>query len=112
MQYSRLEDLVILKFTIEKQINTNKELLSNVSNNLNIRFISDKELINKIILYQFLTTKTLNQLLMMQTDLLINIENILYRECQHEWVTDIVEEPLERERTICYCSKCLIYKKK
>lgn len=112
MQYSNLEDLVILKFTIEKQINTNKELLSNVSNNLNIRFISDKELINKIILYQFLTIKTLNQLLMMQTDLLMNIENILYRECQHEWVTDIVEEPLERERTICYCSKCLIYKKK
>ena len=112
MQYSCLDDLIILKFTIEKQINVNKDLLSNMSNNLNIQLIIDKELINKIILYQFLTRRTLNQLLKMQNNLLINIENILYRECQHEWLTDILEESLERERTICYCTKCLIYKKK
>ena len=112
MQYSHLEDLVIVKFTIEKQINTTKELLSNISNNLNIQFISDRELINKIILYQFLTRRTLNQLLKMQNNLLNSIQEILYNQCQHQWVNDIVEEPLEKERTICYCSKCLIYKKK
>ena len=37
---------------------------------------------------------------------------ILYEKCNHEWVKDIIEESLEREREICYCKHCFYYKKK
>ena len=40
------------------------------------------------------------------------IDKTLLDNCCHEWEDDIIEGPLDSEINICYCKKCLYYKKK
>ena len=107
-----INELVKLKFIINKKVETSQEMielleeinLDLLSNNLNILSLINnfkKECISN------------NSLLSkQQNSLYIKIDEILYKKCKHEWISDIIEESLEKEREICYCKHCFYYKKK
>tara|TARA_Y100000816_G_scaffold205415_1_gene151545 strand:+ start:1059 stop:1397 length:339 start_codon:yes stop_codon:yes gene_type:complete len=112
MNTYNLEELVNLKFTVEKHIIECEQLLVNINSNQWTTFINNQELLSKIILYTHNSKKAINEFLKIQNNMIKNIDEILWNECSHCWVTDVIEEALERERIICYCNKCFIYKKK
>ena len=107
-----IEELVNLKFTIDKNINECKLLLSNINSNKLITTIDNLDFYDKIILYIYNCKKGINDLLKIQNNMIEKIDNILLNQCSHCWIDDVIEEALEREHAICYCNKCFIYKKK
>jgi hypothetical protein len=101
-----IEELINLKFAVERQINSLHESFEKYKRPYLLNSVSDLEI------YKIFATHSINielfgsSFLEKQTELLGNIEKILLNECDHNWIHDVIDEPLERSKNICYCSKC------
>ena len=89
----------------KKQINNIDTSFEKSKNNL----VSNSKDIN---IYKVFATYSINieffgsTFLEKQKALLNDIDEILIKECDHNWIDDVIDEPLDRSRNICYCSKC------
>lgn len=125
---NNLNEIITLKFNIEKEIEIlsdnfikNKELFKNLDNILgnnldnnlgnNLGNNLDNNLDNNIFFKQYSMNINMfgQEYLKQQNILLDNINKFLEKNCQHCWIYDTVDEPLQ-SRNICYCSKCYLYK--
>lgn len=105
-----IENILYLKFSIEKEI---ESITSNI-NRLNSINYQSQPLDNfETKIYTQLNTNIRmfgKEYLREQKTLLAEINKILEKNCQHDWINDVVDEPLS-SREICYCSKCFLYRK-
>lgn len=108
----KLNKLIELKFTIEKEISAAEILFKKISEINLLDITQDLDIVSKLTIYKYNINHISSSFLEIQKSMLITIENLLNKHCEHDWIYDIIDEPLERSRQICYCSKCFIYKKK
>jgi len=107
MENNSLEQLIQLKFSLEREINILQE------NHEKLEF--RKQMYNnndKIIITQYNTNIKMfgKDYLREQKQLLNEINKILEQQCDHNWIEDEIDEAFST-RYICYCSKCYLYKK-
>jgi len=107
MENNSFEQLIQLKFSLEKEINILQE------NHEKLEFrkqISNNN--DKIIITQYDSNIKMfgKDYLREQKQLLIELNKILEEKCEHNWIEDVIDEPLS-SRYICYCSNCYLYKK-
>lgn len=107
-----IEKLIQLKFSIEREYNSLTDLFTNMESINWINMSSDLEIYAKLAFYRNTIETTGRQFLEGQKKLINDIDEILMKKCEHDWIEDVIDEPLERSRDICYCSKCYIYTKK
>ena len=101
--------LIELKFALEKEITiylenfkeNKSKYLRNVSDDLDIYAV--------FCLYQNNIEMYGGTYLEKQTELLKQIDEILLRKCEHNWIDDVIDG-IFSSRDICYCSKCFIRK--
>ena len=41
-------------------------------------------------------------------NMLKNIDNLIIKKCQHEWINDLIDIDPDRSKSIRYCSKCYL----
>ena len=104
--------LIQLKFSIECEYNSLNNLFTNVESINWVNMSSDIEIYAKLSLYKNTIETTGHKFLEEQRKLLDDINEILMKKCEHNWIEDVIDKSLERSRDICYCSKCYIYTKK
>ena len=102
MENNSLEQLIQLKFSLEKEVNILQE------NHEKLEF--RKQLgnnNNKMIITQYDTNIKMfgKNYLREQKQLLYEVNKILEEQCDHNWIEDVIDEPLS-SRYICYCSNC------
>ena len=108
-----VEKLVNFKFCIEREYNSLNDLLKNLESKNWIDIVNhDIEIYAKVAQYKNTIKTTGYQFLEGQRKLLDDIDETLIKKCEHNWIEDTIDEPLERSKNICYCSKCYIYTKK
>ena len=108
-----VEKLVNFKFCIEREYNSLNDLLKNLESTNWIDMVNhDIEIYAKFAQYRNNVPKIGNLFLEMQRKLIEEIDELLMKKCNHNWIEDSIDEPLDRSRDICYCSKCFIYTKK
>ena len=101
-----IEELINLKFVVERQINSLRGSFEKSKTHNLLNGTGDLNI------YKIFATYSINielfgsSFLEKQTELLANIEGILLKECDHNWIHDVIDEPPERSRNICYCGKC------
>ena len=83
MNTYNLEQLVNLKFTVEKHIIECEQLLLNLNSNQWTTIINNQELLGKIILHTHNSKKAINEFLKIQNNMINNINEILWNECSH-----------------------------
>lgn len=110
--YQIIDELVSLKFMVNKKMQLCEELINSIKLIKGPLLSNDLDLISFIVKYKEKSMLTGSILSEEQNSLYMKIDEILYEKCNHEWVKDIIEESLEREREICYCKHCFYYKKK
>ena len=110
--YELVEELVKLKFCINQKMESCVELIKSIDEiNLGL-FSKDLDIVSIIDKYKQESNLAGRVLSEQQNSIYLQIDKILYEKCEHEWIHDYIEEPLERERHICYCKHCFYYKKK
>ena len=109
IDYETLDLLITLKFKLNSSINDIYE----ITDNINLNYLSNNILLKKIILNSRENKLKDNNLFSNNfQEIHNNIDEILYHNCLHEWIEDVVDEPIDRSKNICYCKYCFIYKKK
>jgi hypothetical protein len=105
MENNSLEQLIQLKFSLEKEVNILQE------NHEKLEFRKQVGN-NKMIITQYDTNIKMfgKNYLREQKQLLYEVNKILEEQCDHNWIEDVIDEPLS-SRYICYCSNCYLYKK-
>lgn len=110
--YELIEELVKLKFCINKKMESCDELIQSIDEiNLGV-FTKDLDILSIVDKYKQESIAAGRVLSEQQNSIYSKIDEILFEKCEHEWVDDYIEEPLERERHVCYCKHCFYYKKK
>ena len=109
---SNIERLIQLKFSIEREYNSLKDLFTSMENINWVEMSNDLDIYSNLALYRNTIETTGRQFLEGQRKLINDIDEILMKKCEHNWIEDVIDEPLDRSRDICYCSKCYIYTKK
>jgi hypothetical protein len=106
MENNSLEQLIQLKFSLEKEVNILQE------NHEKLEFRKQLDNHNKMIITQYDTNIKMfgKNYLREQKQLLYEVNKILEEQCDHNWIEDVIDEPLS-SRYICYCSNCYLYKK-
>ncbi|ALH23307.1 hypothetical protein ceV_401 [Chrysochromulina ericina virus CeV-01B] len=107
MENNSLEQLIQLKFSLEKEINVLEENYEKLEFRKQISNNTDQ-----MIITQYNTNIKMfgKDYLREQKQLLSEINKTLFETCDHNWIEDSIDEPLST-RYICYCSKCYLYKK-
>lgn len=107
-----IDELIKLKFCINKKITSCDELIKSIQDiNLSL-FSKDLDILSIIDKYKQESISTGRILSEQQNFIYRKIDEILLEKCEHEWINDYIEDSLEREREICYCKHCFYYKKK
>ena len=109
--YDSLNDLVQLKFNIEREYNTLYNTFDQVKKMKLLAGCKDIEVYRILTVYSQNIELMGNEFLEKQKELLDQIDEKLMKNCNHSWIEDTIDEPF-RSRDICYCSNCFIYKKK
>ena len=99
---SSLDDLIDLKFNLEREIN----IISGISKKVTEHMYVIKPL---FVTYQINTLSCGREYLDKQTSLLKDVDAALLKLCNHTWIEDTVEDAFT-ERNICYCNKCFVKK--
>jgi murein L,D-transpeptidase YafK len=107
MENNSLEQLIQLKFSLEKEINVLQENYEKLEFRKQLSNNTDKMIITQ---YDTNIKMFGKDYLREQKQLLNEINKILSETCDHHWIEDEIDEPLST-RYICYCSKCYLYKK-
>tara|TARA_Y100001980_G_C14200308_1_gene64096 strand:- start:84 stop:428 length:345 start_codon:yes stop_codon:yes gene_type:complete len=109
IDYETLDLLINLKFKLNSSINDIYEIIDNI----NLDYLNNDTLLKKIILNSRENKlQDSNLFLNNYKELYNNIDQILFKNCLHEWIEDVVDEPIDISKNICYCKHCFIYKKK
>lgn len=100
-----LDNIIQLKFDIEKEIETLTNNFEKLQTHTQITTN------HKIFLKQYNANKKMfgEEYIKQQNILLKEINKFLEENCDHSWIYDTIDEPLY-SRNICYCSKCYLYK--
>ena len=108
MENNSLEQLIQLKFSLEKEIN----ILQENHEKLEFRKQINNNNNDKVIITQYDSNIKMfgKDYVREQKQLLIELNKILEEKCEHNWIEDAIDEPLS-SRYICYCSNCYLYKK-
>uniref|UniRef100_A0A6C0AYC0 Uncharacterized protein n=1 Tax=viral metagenome TaxID=1070528 RepID=A0A6C0AYC0_9ZZZZ len=106
-----LNDLIQLKFNVEHEYSTLYNTFDQVKKMKLLSINKDVELYTILRVYSQNIEHMGNEFLEKQKNLLEQINEILMKKCNHNWIEDTIDEPF-RSRDICYCSNCYIYKKK
>ena len=100
-----ISDLENMKSLLEEELNqynSNHEAFRK----LQLKYLQSNNPLS-IIPYIYNETRTLgNVYFKRQKDLLNAIDKALKEKCEHIWIDDIYECPLEKEVKIRYCTKC------
>ena len=107
-----IEKLIQLKFIVEREYNSLEDLFTSIAGTDLVHMTKDLDIYAKLLLYRNNMEIIGRQFLDLQKNLLNDIDELLMRKCEHNWIEDVIDEPLDRSRDICYCSKCYIYTKK
>ena len=86
---------------LEETINLHSEIVSHINNNCVYNY-NTVDLMN---LYEKMSNETKQNLNILKNIQKINNEEI-YENCEHDFITDIVDINPEKEKTICYCTIC------
>ena len=109
---NKINELVKLKFSISNSLESYNEILTSI-NEFNLHLFSEDLDIIKLISEYKENIITTGKILSSEQNLIYSeIDKTLLDNCCHEWEDDIIEGPLDSEINICYCKKCLYYKKK
>jgi hypothetical protein len=100
-----IEQLSELKFKIEKDYH----FINNAYSKVKQKSINNNEIDQIFELYNLDLITQGKKFLQHKKTLLTNINIILMKNCNHNWIDDVVETQFS-ERNICYCNKCFIYK--
>ena len=100
-----IEQLSELKFKIEKDYH----FINNAYSKLKQKSINNNEIDEIFELYNLDLITQGKKFLQHKKTLLTNINIILMKNCNHNWIDDVLET-LFSEKNICYCNKCFIYK--
>ena len=101
-----LDNIIQLKFDIEKEIETLTSNFSKLKTNIQINTNNDKIFLNQ---YNANINMFGEEYIKQQNILLKEINKFLQENCNHSWIYDTIDEPLY-SRDICYCGKCYLYK--
>jgi len=104
-----LSHMIQLKFSIEREHSTLYNTFGELKKLSLLPGNKDIELYRIVKLYSQNIERLGNEFLEKQKELLGEIDKILMKKCNHNWIEDIIDEPF-RSRDICYCSNCFIYK--
>ena len=107
-----VEKLIQLKFVVEREYNSLTDIFTNMENINWIHMSNDLDIYATLALYKNNMEITGRLFLELQKKLINDIDETLMKKCEHNWIEDVIDEPLDRSRDICYCSKCYIYTKK
>lgn len=55
--------------------------------------------------------KNIDALIQSKQQLLDEINDYIYDQCDHEWIDDHIDIDIEKSQQICYCCKCELNKK-
>ena len=99
------DDLTDLKFKIEKDYH----FINNAYSRLNDQSINNDEIQRILQLYEIDLVTQGKKILHHKKTLLTNINSVLMKNCNHNWIDDVIETPFS-EKNICYCNNCFIYK--
>jgi len=103
---NNLEELINLKFAVERQFSILFETFEKAKEYRLVNTSADLDIYALFAVYDN-NIETIGQLFLeKQTELLRSIDEILMRKCDHNWIHDVIDEPLDRSRNICYCGKC------
>ena len=101
-----LEELINLKFAVERQFSILFETFKKAKEHRLVNTSADLD-IYAIFAVNNNNIETNGELFLeKQTELIKSIDAILLKKCDHNWIHDVIDEPLERSRNICYCGKC------
>jgi hypothetical protein len=91
---------------LEEVIDSYNKTMSFINENCDYNYIT-VDLIN---FYNNLCVECEEQLIILKNMKKLNDKNI-YENCEHNFVTDIIDIDPEKEQTICYCTICELTKK-
>jgi len=99
------DKLTDLKFQVEKEYH----FIKNAYSKLNDKSINNDEIQEILELYKINLEIEGKKFLQHKKTLLTNINSVLLKNCNHNWIDDVIETPFS-ETNICYCNICFIYK--
>ena len=99
------DELTNLKFKIEKDYHFINKAYSKFKD----KSINNDEIDEIFELYKFDLVTQGKKILHHKKTLLTNINSVLMKNCNHNWIDDVIETAFS-EKNICYCSNCFIYK--
>jgi hypothetical protein len=91
---------------LEETVSSYNEIMSCINENCDYNYLS-VDLIN---FYNDLCVECEKQIILLKKEKKVNDKNI-YEQCEHNFITDIIEINSEKEQTICYCTICELTKK-
>lgn len=91
---------------LEESIESYNEIMSCINENCDYNYIT----IDLINFYNNLCEECERQLYIMKDIIKLNDVRI-YEQCEHNFITDIIEIGPEKEQTICYCTICELNKR-
>jgi len=100
-----LEALIDLKFSLERQVSVMTETFKKAKDYRFLNLSSDRDIQSLFTVHNNNIKMSGQAFLDKQTTLVKEIDTILLNKCDHEWIHDVVDEPLT-SRNICYCKKC------
>ena len=96
----------ILIKQLEDTVSSYNEIMSFINENCDYNYLT-VDLIN---FYNNLCVECEQQLVILKNMKKLNDKNI-YENCEHNFVTDIIDIDPEKEKTICYCTICELNKR-
>jgi hypothetical protein len=91
---------------LEETITTYNDIMSCINENCDYNYIT-VDLIN---FYNNLSVECEEQVKIIKKMIKLNDVRI-YEQCEHNFITDIIEIGPEKEQTICYCTICELTKR-
>ena len=93
-----------------RQLEDSIELYNEIMSCINENCVYDYITIDLINFYNNLCVECERQLSIMKDMKNINDE-LVYKNCEHNFITDIIDIDPEKEKTICYCTVCEMSKR-
>jgi hypothetical protein len=100
-----LEALVDLKFAVERQFSIMLETFKKTKDHRLVNRTADLDIYAAFALFNNNIEMYGQIFLEKQTELIGSIDAVLMKKCDHNWIHDVIDEPLT-SRNICYCGKC------
>jgi hypothetical protein len=91
---------------LEQTITTYNDIISYIKEKCEYNYITS----DLIIYYKKLLFECKDQIIAIKEIITLN-EKQIYEQCEHNFITDIIDIGPEKEKTICYCTICELTKR-